>query len=242
MVRLPFTKSKEEKEQERKIRLRQTQTKVTRYIREAQQLRTQYEKNAIEALRIKNTTLKVRFAAKMHILDNRIQAMESYRLILNDFELTRQQGGVLSDMAVTIKDFAQVLRGESLSTKEAAQISSTLDQIFSYTQQADFTLNSVIDNMNDKMLDVGIVDDAEVEKILNSIDQKAGVSPPSPLSTVPYSPRRIQTTDQIQRDHNNQQPEIKPIRSSNPANPYNELDQRIEKGLQEIQKNKRNQG
>ena len=237
LVRLPFIKSKEEKEQERRLRLRQTQTKVNRYVKQAQQLRIEYEKNAIEARRIENNALTKRFAAKMLIIDHRIKAMETYRLVLNDFELTKQQGNILSDMALTIKDFTDVFRGESLSAKESTQITSNLDKIFEFTQKADFNLNSVIDNMNDKMLEVGFVDDAEVETILRSIDQKAEAQESRSLPTF----ERIRSPSEVQLSSN--PPSVNPVPKPVPTNPdYNELDKRIEKGLKDINKNKRKQG
>lgn len=229
-----FLKSKEEKEWERKTRLREARSRISRYVEKSTRLLKSYEQNAIEARRIENAALLRRFATKIYLLNNQIKRMKSLQLLLSDIELSREQIGLFNSVAVTMRDFSKVMAHEEISAKMASELDRNLTGVLSRSERIDTMLGDVLDSINDKILDIGEVDEEGIETVLASIEEKA--------TTAEREAFRLHTGGtEYERNASTSSPrvEIADDRTnskvdSSQKDSLNDLDRRIERGLKKI--------
>ena len=226
-MRIKLWKSKREIEWERKTRLRKTKVEMNRYIENCRRLRKSYEKNAIQARRLENLSLTKRFVAKMHILETQIKRMNMLQLLLSDVELSRQQAGLFGSMADTIKDFAKVMEKEEISAQMAAELDKNLNVVFDSSERIDSMLTDVLESMNQKILgEIGPIDEEEIEKILESVEEKAGV----------YETEKIDSRLKVNNGYVHEQEKDDVVEDN--TSRLSDLDKRIERGLKKINRQK----
>lgn len=166
-------KSKEEREWQRKAKLRETKGRLSRYVDTCEAVLSAYERNAVEAVRLGNRPLARRFAAKMIALEKQINRAKNLQLILSDMELSREQVGLFNNLAVTMRDFSKVLAQEEVTAKMAGELDRNLAVAMQKSEQIDVALGEVVDSMTDKVWTVGDIDDKQIERELEHLEESA---------------------------------------------------------------------
>ena len=149
------------------------------------------------------------------------------QLLLSDVELSRQQAGLFGSMADTIKDFAKVMEKEEISAQMAAELDKNLNVVFDSSERIDSMLTDVLESMNQKILgEIGPIDEEEIEKILESVEEKAGV----------YETEKIDSRLKVNNGYVHEQEKDDVVEDN--TSRLSDLDKRIERGLKKINRQK----
>lgn len=166
-------KSREEKEFERKLRLREAMARLEKYVHDSSKISREYHTQAVEARRLGNISLTKRFASKKLVLDKRITRAKTFRLVIKDLELSREQTGLLKVFVDITTDFSKTLSEAEPTAKMASEIKRNVESSVAKANKIDIVLAEVLDSISDTLLRVEGVEEEEIEALMESIEAEA---------------------------------------------------------------------
>jgi hypothetical protein len=174
-MKLPFTKSKEEKEIEREVAYREVKVTLNRYIDKCEELRKEYWNSGREAAKLGDQKLLRQFSLGVVSMEDRANRARKLLLYIKGIKLKGEDVKLSGEFVKFAKNIsASILEG--VDAKSISKMQVELEKAMSRAEQIDIALSTVMDVVSEGILSSPEMSEKNIAEVEQLIQKEAATA------------------------------------------------------------------